>query len=243
MPHSFLFEVFGINFATGVDWRWKSSRPETEMVFLIQGGSTLCLKYCKTFAFLLISQLLIPHLSHLFFITVCSSFTIHISTILLKDILTLMYSLIPFLHFWSSSKSYQKVETDKNPIFNWQSKYWKALSLKWKFKGHIIVYQETNINRENKCPHEVVTKNQSKAVFYYFFNEPSVIRESKKTTDIKMQINSIKYWCFSKVSSRWFLSFLRLKIIWWNFKNYLLKVILMLKSNSASNTNIKKYTI
>lgn len=65
------------------------------------------------------------------------------------------------------------------------------MSLKWKFKGHIRGYQETN--RENKCPPEVVTKNQSEAVFYYFFNEPSVIRESKKTTDIKMQINSIKY--------------------------------------------------
>ena len=131
-------------------------------------------------------------------------------------------------------------------------KFSQAVALKISFSPKLLVpvwspssntIKFNNINRENKCPHEVVTKNQSKAVFYYFFNEPSVIRESKKTTDIKMQINSIKYWCFSKVSSRWFLSFLRLKIIWWNFKNYLLKVILMLKSNSASNTNIKKYTI
>ena len=169
MPHSFLFEVFEISFTNGVDWSWKSSRPEADMVFLIQGGSTLCLNYCKTFAFLLISQLLIPHLSHLFIITVCSSFTIHNSTILLKDILTLMCSLMSLLHFWSSSKSYQKVETDKNPIFNWQSNYWKAFTLKWNFKGHIRVYQETNINTENKCPDEVVTKNHSEGVFYFIF--------------------------------------------------------------------------
>lgn len=55
------------------------------------------------------------------------------------------------------------------------------------------MYQETNINRENTCPHEVVTKNHSEGIFYYFFNESLVIRGSKKTTDIKMQINSIKY--------------------------------------------------
>ena len=152
MPHSFLFEVFGINFSTGIDWRWKSSRPEADMVFLIQGGATLCLNYCKTFAFLLINQLLIPHLSHLFFITVCSSFTIHISTILLKDILTLMCSLISFLQFWSSSKSYQKVETDKNPIFNWQSNYWKALALKCNFNHKLLPLQRFKHWRSNLSP-------------------------------------------------------------------------------------------
>lgn len=87
----------------------------------------------KKTEFLLIN-LLIPCPSYLFIFTMCGSFTVHISTNLSRDILTLTYSLISLMHFWSSSmKSFQKIDIDKkrNAIFNWQNNCWRAVTLEW----------------------------------------------------------------------------------------------------------------
>lgn len=52
------------------------------------------------------------------------------------------------------------------------------------------MYQETNINRENTCPHEVVTKNHSEGIFYYFLMNHWLSEEAKRPLILKCKLTA-----------------------------------------------------